>query len=96
MPGVLGYIRYGSGDTKMTVGDLIAKKDYDLIEWRVTDVYGTFDGDMLFGFCKSKDGELISIDGDSYYKDEEVLSYEEWSTNDVPNGLTVVTEVEFV
>ena len=36
--------------------------------------------------------KLISLDGDSYYEDEEIISYEEWSDEDCKNGLTVIIE----
>lgn len=80
----------------MTVGDLIKNKDYDLIEWRMTLPKHLGDGDMLFGYSKSENGELISLDGDSYYKSDEVLRYEEWSNEDYKNCLTVVIEGEWL
>ncbi len=81
----------------MTVGDLIKNKDYDYISWRVTLPEKAGGGDTFFGCCKSVGGELISLDHDSYYKNEVVLKYEEWSDpeNDIQNGLTVVVATEW-
>lgn len=76
----------------MTVGNLIKNKDYDLIMYRITLPEDFEEKDTLFGYAKSENGELISLDGDSYYKDEEILSYEEWSNESYKNGLTVVME----
>ena len=86
----------------MQVKDLIKNKDYDYICWRVTideadrDKIG--EDDIFFGVCRSKDGELISLDGDIYSEEEEVLSYEEWSRPDkgITNGLTVVVGGEWL
>lgn len=73
----------------MTIGDLIKNKDYDYVSYRMTIPSGS---DIFAGCFASKDGEIISLDGDSYSKNEEVLSYEEWinSKKDIQNGLTVV------
>lgn len=75
----------------MTVGDLIKDKDYDYICWRikVSGIPGC--GDIFAGSCKSKNGELISLDGDSYSKAAKVFSYEEFSDEKVENGLVVIT-----
>lgn len=80
----------------MTIKDLIANKDYDYISWRVTAPDCIEDDDIFFGACKSKNGELIPLDGDTYYDDEIVLRYEEWSKEDIKNGLTVVVETEWM
>lgn len=77
----------------MTIGDLIKDKDYDYVSYRLT----LPDGDDIFAGCfASKDGEIISLDGDTYSKGEEVLSYKEWSQPEagINNGLTVILESE--
>lgn len=81
----------------MTVGDLIKKKDYDYISWRVTLPESAGGGDTFFGVAASKNGKLISLDGDTYYEDEEILCYKEWSKPEegINNGLTVVVEGEW-
>ena len=78
----------------MTLGDLIKTKDYDYVSYRLT----LPDGDDTFAGCfASKGGEIIPLDGDIYDKDEEVLSYEEWSQpEDIQNGLTVVVKAEWI
>ena len=38
--------------------------------------YDPFGEDMLFGFCRWENGELISEDGDSYDLDDEVIRFE--------------------
>lgn len=77
-----------------TVGALIANKDYDYIEWRMTLPERFGGGDIFFGAARSENGELISLDGDIYSNDTEVLSHEEWSNpkKNIKNGLTVVVE----
>lgn len=81
----------------MTVGDLIKNKDYDYISWRITLPEKLGGGDTLFGITSSKNGELISLDGDTYSKEIEVLSYEEWDNPEegIENGLTIVYEGEW-
>lgn len=79
----------------MTVKDLIANKDYDYISWRVTSPKHFDDPDIFFGACKSKNGELIPLDWDSYSENEIVLRYEEWTSDTIKNGLTIVTEAEW-
>ena len=79
----------------MTIGDLIERKDYDYVSYRLT----LRDGSDTFAGCfASKGGEIIPLDGDIYDKDEEVISYEEWSQpeNDINNGLTVVVKCEWI
>lgn len=80
----------------MTVKDLIKNKDYDYISWRVTLPEKADGGDTFFGATRSENGKLISLDGDSYDEDTEVLSYEEWSSVSVDNGLTIVYEGEWI
>ena len=79
----------------MTIGELIKNKDYDYVSYRLT----LRDGSDTFAGCfASKGGEIIPLDGDIYDKDEEVLSYEEWSKpeDDINNGLTVVVKSEWI
>ena len=38
--------------------------------------YGADGEDMLFGYCRWTGEELISVDGDSYYLDDEISKYE--------------------
>lgn len=80
----------------MTIGDLIKNKDYDYISYRVTAPKNVDADDIFFGMCKSRNGELIPLDGDTYSESEEVIRWEEWSTEDIPCGLTVVCEVEWL
>ena len=81
----------------MTIGDLIKNKDYDYISWRVMLPEKCGDGDTFFGACKSKDGKLIPLDGDSYSEEEKVLEHQEWKQPEdgIENGLTVVVEAEW-
>lgn len=80
----------------MTVKDLIKNKDYDYISWRMTLPEGFDEKDIFFGATRSENGKLIPLDGDVYYEDTEVLSYEEWSSVDVDHGLTVVCKGEWL
>lgn len=75
----------------MTIGDLIKNKDYDYVSYRSM----LHDGGNVFAGCfASKDGEIISLDGDTYDKNEEVLRYKEWTQPEdgMKNGLTVVVK----
>ena len=82
----------------MTVKDLIKNKDYDYISWRITVPERFGGGDTFFGSTKSVNGELIALDGDIYYEETEVLSYEEWDNSEagIKNGLTVVFEGHWI
>ena len=82
----------------MTIGDLIKKKDYDYIEWRAKLPESVGGGDTFFGAAASKDGKLISLDGDCYSEDIDVISYEEWddAEENIKNGLTVVYEAHII
>lgn len=80
----------------MTVGDLIKNKDYDYISWRVTLPEKCGGGDTFSGACKSENGELIPLDGDIYSKETEIISYEEWSNEEVKNGLTIIYKGEWL
>lgn len=78
----------------MTIGDLIKNKDYDYVSYRLTLLNGD---DTFAGHFASKDGEIISLGGDTIYdKNDEVLRYEEWSKpkEDINNGLTIVVKGE--
>ena len=80
----------------MTVQDLIDKKDYDYISYRVT--HTEFPEGVFVGSCHSINGKLIPDDLDYYSPNEEVLSYEEWiyEENGIYNGLTVVVEGQWI
>lgn len=80
----------------MTVGDLIKNKDYDYISYRLLLPNDSKDSNgEFFGVASSKDGKLISLDGDTIYSEEdEIIRYEEWSNNEIKNGLTVVVKAE--
>ena len=80
----------------MIVKDLIKDKDYDYISWRVMPPKGWDEPDMFFGCCKSVDGKLIPLDGDTYSEHEIVVRYEEWFNDEIKNGLTVVIEAEWI
>lgn len=81
----------------MKVKDLISKKDYDYISWRVTPPKNWDDEKSIFvGCAKSEGGKLIALDGDNIYDEEDfILSYEEWCQDDVESGLTVVVKGEW-
>ena len=80
----------------VTVRDIVQDDDYDGIEWRITTPEGWDEPDMLFGACKFINGELITLDGDTYSLDETVVRYQKWSGGDIQNGLIVVTEAEWM
>ena len=59
----------------MTLYDIVKGKDYPNIEVRIYDVDGV---DILFGSCAYINGELKSLDGDSYELNMEVNEYGEF------------------
>lgn len=80
----------------MTIGELIKNKDYDYISYRLTFRDGS---DTFAGCFASKDGEIIPLDGDIIYdENDEVLSYREWNKPEegIQNGLTVVVKGEWI
>lgn len=91
----------------LTVGDIIAKRDYDYISWRIIlpdkccnpNAKSVFENSTFAGFAKSMSGKLVSLDGDTLYDEEDiVLAYEEWSKPEkgIQNGLTVVVQTEWI
>ena len=78
-----------------TIGNLIKDKDYDYISYRLTvdDKSKSF----FAGCFRSENGKIISLDGDVYSLDEEVLRYEEWDEPEegINKGLTVVVDYDW-
>lgn len=88
----------------MTIQDLIAKKDYDSIDIRyvIPDVDPktlSFDDEIdiytktiFAGLCKSKNGTLISLDGDTYSPTQEVVIYNEFvdEEENITAGITII------
>ena len=72
----------------MTIGELIKDKDYDFIELRIYD--SKLHRNVFVGSAKSENGDLISLDGDTYRKDAVVLEYEEWLGKKVKNAATII------
>lgn len=74
-----------------TLGDLIRDKDFDCIEIRELMIVGNHLSSVFIGKAASKNGELISLDGDSYSKDWRVFDYAYWGNSEtgVNVGLTV-------
>lgn len=73
----------------MTIRELIKNKDYDFIELRI--IEPELHNSVFVGTAKSENGELISLDGDTYRKDVEILAYEEWSGKKVKNAVTIMS-----
>lgn len=81
-----------------TVGELIKNKDYDYVSYRVM-IPELGDKDGIFAGCFSvKNGEIIPLDHDTYYKSEEVISSEEWNDSEegIKNGLTIIVEGKMI
>ncbi len=81
-----------------TIGELIKNKDYDYISYRMM-ISGFDDENGIFVGCfSSKDGSIVSLDGDLYDESEEVVASEEWDMPEegIKNGLTVIVEGEFL
>ena len=82
----------------MTIKDLIRNKDYDYVSYRLTVPSNSEYDDIFAGCFRSENGEIHSLDGDSYNELEEVLFYEEWTSpeDNVKNGLTIVCKGEWI
>ena len=82
----------------MKVKDLIKNKDYDYISYRLKmpdDKVRIYGESIFIGEAASKNGKLISLDGDTIYdEDDKVVMYREWSKPEynIKNGLTVVVK----
>lgn len=82
----------------MKVKDLIKNKDYDYISYRLKmpdDKVRIYGESIFIGEAASKNGKLISLDGDTIYdKQDMVVEYKEWSQPElgIKNGLTVVID----
>ena len=75
----------------MKIKDLIKHKDYDYISYRII----LDDEEEFIGCCKSKNGKLFPLDGDTIYDEEdEIIRYIEWDNPEtgVTAGLTVVVD----
>lgn len=90
-----------------TIGDVIAGKNYDYVSYRVRfekekyekrlpDYY--FAEGMFAGAFAVNNGEIVSLDDDTYCKNEEVLESEEWKQLtdewEIIHGLTIVVAGE--
>lgn len=88
-----------------TIGEIIARKDYDYVSYRGYDEKRDFppatgnntDGEFC-GCFKVVNGKIVPLDGDSYYDSEPVIAAEEWTMpdEDIEKGLTVVVAMEFI
>ena len=81
-----------------TIGELIKDKDYDYVSYRLL-IPGYYDDESIFVGCFSaKNGEIFSLDHDTYSEHEEVIASEEWNMPEegVKNGLTVIVEGKFL
>ena len=81
----------------MTIGELVAEKNYDFVEYRLK-VTGSPDDDkygILVGCFKVEDGRIVSLYGDIYSANEEVFLYKEWrdKKRGIKSGLTVVVQL---
>ena len=82
----------------ITIKDLIENEDFDYIECRArVDIpLGNSLGkaDTIFVGCfEAKNGEIISLDDDTYDENAEVSSFERWTNpeKNIQNGLTIIT-----
>ncbi len=73
-----------------TIEDLIKKKDYDYVSYRIA---CKEDKDGIFAGCFAvKNGHIIALDGDCYGIHTRVIASEEWSDPEehIKNGLTII------
>ena len=75
----------------MTLRTLIEQKDYDYISIRLT-LPESPGGSVFAGFGYSENGKFIPGDQDEWDIDKPILEYEEWSSRDAQNGLTILFE----
>lgn len=78
----------------MKLAELIKDKDYDSISVYARVPQLPPDDPLFVGKCKSVNGELISLDGDSYSDQIEVLEYEEWNNpkRNIKHGLSIIVK----
>ena len=81
-----------------TIKDILnnAGHDFDYVSYRIPnndDDFGEF-----AGCFKTKNGNIIPLDGDSYSEEETVLASEEWTSfeNGITHGLTVIVNLKFM
>ena len=75
-----------------TIKDLIKNKDYDYVEYR-----NWIFGENIFAGCfSSVNGKIVSIDGDTYDPEERVIASEEWSSENIEKGLTIIVKKNVV
>lgn len=82
-----------------TIGEIIKGKNYDYVDYRIrlnekdypklSPKYWFKDG-IFAGAFKVVNGEIVSLDHDSYSLKEPVIESEEWSHDNVTNGLTII------
>lgn len=79
----------------MKIRDL-AKKDYDYVSYRIKldekSAKEVGQDSIFAGEFAIKDGKIISLDGDTYNLDEEVVNYKEWSSEQCKSGLTITVK----
>lgn len=92
----------------MTIRELISKKDFDYIEYRIVlpnRIFNTkkidekmFKNTAFFGAFKAINGEIISLDGDLYNPDEIILYSEEWQVPErgIESAATIVVNPEWL
>ena len=60
----------------MKLIDILSGRPLDRIEVRTNSSFDDDQNGVLFGFCAWDGSNLISLDGDNYYLDEEVTKFE--------------------
>lgn len=89
-----------------TLKELLKGKNYDYVSYRGYDAKrnippvqhdGTIIGEFCGCFCV-ENGEIKSLDNDTYDSDETVIASEEWSLPEegIKRGITVIVEMEFI
>lgn len=62
----------------MCLRDILKKlnRDFKTIEYRTIISIDSDDVDTLFGYCRYIGGELMSLDGDNYDFNDEIIKYQ--------------------
>ena len=80
----------------MKLSDALKGRDYKEIEYRIMLPEGLGTGDAHYGKCQYINGELKSLDGDSYSLDDEIIRFEETGPDaEISGGATLTVYISW-
>ena len=77
----------------MTLRNVLGGKEYKRIEYNIEVPKIIGEGTVFFGSCSYVDGNLKSLDGDTYSLDDEIISYREIAGSHTVTGEPVLSVV---